>query len=95
MIEAKIKKMQVRNEELTEILSNPEILSDQKRYKVLAREQNEINTVLSQYNKLHKVVQQIDDDQNIIDMDEDADLVAIAREEIEGLEEKREVLKRS
>jgi len=89
MIEAKIDKMRVRNLELTEELTKPEILSDQQKFGKLAREQNELNQVISFYDQLADLIKQIDEDQKIIDSNEDEDLVEIASEEIEELNEKR------
>jgi peptide chain release factor 1 len=89
MIEAKIDKMRARNEELTEELSKPEVMSDQQKYGKLAREQNELNQVISFYDQLEEIVNQIEEDQQIIDSNEDADLVAIASEEIDELSKKR------
>jgi peptide chain release factor 1 len=89
MIESKIDKMRARDKELTEELSKPAILSDQQKFGKLAREQNELNHAISFYDQLADLIKQIDEDQKIIDLNEDEDLVAIASEEIEELNEKR------
>jgi peptide chain release factor 1 len=89
MIETKIDKMRVRNEELTVELSRPEVLSDQQKFGKLAREQNELNQVINFYDQLREIINQIEEDQNIIESNEDEDLVTIASEEIEELSEKR------
>jgi len=89
MIDAKIDKMRARDVEITEKLNRPEVLSDQQKFGKLAREQNELNQVISFYDQLTELVNQIEEDQNIIDLNEDEDLVAIANEEIEELTEQR------
>ncbi len=89
MIDAKIDKMRSRNKELTEELSRPEVFSDQKKFGKFAREQNELNQIINFYNQLEDLIKQIEEDEKIIESNEDEDLVAIASEEIEELNEKR------
>jgi peptide chain release factor 1 len=89
MIEAKIDKMRSRNKELTEELSRPEVFSDQKKFEKFAREQNELNQIINFYDQLEDLIKQIEEDEKIIESNEDEDLVAIASEEIEELNEKR------
>lgn len=89
MIDAKIDRMRARDLELTQELSRPEVLSDQQKFGKLAREQNELNQVISFYDQLTVLINQIEEDQKIIDSDEDEDLVAIANEEIDELTNKR------
>lgn len=90
MLESKIEKIRSRNDELNQELSQPEILSDQIRFRKLAKEQSELQQVISHYDLLHELILQIDEDQQIIDAGEDEELVEIAREEISGLISKRE-----
>jgi len=90
MIEAKIDKMRERNQELTQEMTKPEILSDQQKFGKLAREQNELNHVISFYDQLKEIMGQIEEDQKIIESNDDEELVAIASEEIDELSEKRQ-----
>jgi peptide chain release factor 1 len=89
MIETKIDKMRSRNKELTEELSRPEVFSDQQKFGKFAREQNELNQIINFYDQLEDLIKQIEEDEKIIESNEDEDLVAIASEEIEELNEKR------
>jgi peptide chain release factor 1 len=90
MIYAKIEKMKARDKQLTEELAKPEILSDQHKFGKLAREQNELNQVINFYDQLSELIIKIEEDQKIIELNDDEDLVAIASEEIEELNEKRQ-----
>ena len=90
MFKSKIEKIRSRYEELTELLSKPEILTDQKKYGKLAREQNELSHIINHYDRLQSLVSQIDEDNKIIELDEDEELVQIAREEISELSGKRD-----
>lgn len=89
MIEAKIEKIRSRFIELTELLSKPEIISDQRMYGKLAREQNGLNSVINHFDQLQGVVEQLDEDKKIIELNEDEELVQIAREEISELNDKK------
>ena len=90
MIYAKIEKMKARDKELTAELTKPEILSDQHKFGKLAREHNELNQVINFYDQLSVLIKKIEEDQKIIESNDDEDLVAIASEEIEELNEKRQ-----
>ncbi len=90
MIKAKIEKIRQRNTEIMDELSRPEILSDQKKFRNLAREQNELTQIISHYDQLAELIHQIEEDQHIIESDEDEDLVALAMEEISDLTAKRQ-----
>lgn len=90
MLQEKIERLRTRNEFLTDELIKPEIASNPQNYKKLAREQNEITNIITQYDKLVQVEKQIMDDQSIIDDNEDDDLVALAKEEITDLQQKRD-----
>jgi peptide chain release factor 1 len=90
MLESKIEKIRRRNTELSEELSDPKLMSDQNRFKKLAREHSELHHIISHYDKLEKLVKQIEDDEAIIEEGEDPELISIAREELTALNEKRE-----
>ncbi len=89
MLESKIEKIRARNEELTQELSKPEVASDQLKFGKLAKEQNDLQQVISHYDCLYKIILQLEDDQQIIDAGDDEELVAIAKEEISDLSSKR------
>jgi peptide chain release factor 1 len=92
IIEEKINKMRVRIDFLNQEMSKPEIVSDAQQFKHLAREQREIQGILSHYEKLQKILYQIQDDEQVIEANEDDELIAIAREELFELKQKREQL---
>jgi len=92
VFENKINKLRERNEFLTSELSKPEILAHPKQFKILAREQSEVHEILTHYDKLRKIIQQINDDENIVEVEKDDELVEIAREELIELNQKREKL---
>jgi peptide chain release factor 1 len=90
MLLEKIAKIKSRNEVLTENLSRPDIIANSLKFRQLAREQSELNSILTYYDKLQAIVRQIEEDRKIIETENDNELIAIAREELEELENKRE-----
>lgn len=92
MIQEKIKKIIDRQSFLTEELSKPEIVSDHNKFKLLAREQSELTEILDLNERLLKVTRQMEDDLEIIQNGEDDELVLIAKDEIESLEQEKESL---
>ena len=89
MLEEKISQLRERNDYLTGELIKSHIVSNQQKFKKLAREQNEINQIINYFDQLARVENQIKDDQEIIDDGGDEELVTIAREEISDLEEEK------
>ena len=73
-------------EDLTVMLSDPEITSNQKRYTELSREFSELEPVAEKAKAYQALEQQLQDNQELIaDSDCDAELKEIAQEEIQAL----------
>ncbi len=88
-----------RYEEVTGQLSNPEVISDQTQYRKLAKEHNDLTPVVTAYDKLRKIEQELEDQRQILeDPQEDPELQAMARQETpalqQALDELSEELKR-
>jgi peptide chain release factor 1 len=92
MIKEKLEKMSARSAELSELMSSPEVLADPQRLTKLAREHNELQEVLLLYKKYSAIEKQIDDEREVIEADEDADLVELAQAELDDLETELESL---
>ncbi|MBD3226331.1 MAG: peptide chain release factor 1 [Caldithrix sp.] len=86
----KIEKLIERRNELNEQLSDPEIHSDQKKFKELSQEHNEISKVLEIGEPYLKLLKDYEGHKALINDDEDEDLVALARQEMESQEEQIE-----
>jgi len=72
-----------KREDLTVILSDPEVISDPKRYTELSREFSEIEPIAEKAAHYLALQQQLEDNQELMaDSDCDAELKAIAQEEI-------------
>lgn len=83
----KILKLNERLEELNKELSDPEIHNDQKRFKELSREHNELSKIIEIGEPYLKVLNDYEGNKAIIDENEDAELVELARCELTELQE--------
>lgn len=77
-----------RRQEIAEMLADPEITSNTKRYTELAREFSEINTVAEEIVSLKEIEQQLSDNEGMIaDPDCDAEIRELAELELPELKE--------
>jgi len=82
-----------RRQELTEMLSDPEITADAKRYSELSREFSEIAPVAEEISRLRHIEQQIADNQELLnDPDCDAELREMAETELVELRQSRQAI---
>lgn len=82
-------RIEKRHRELTEILADPEVLSDQKRYRALAREHAELSEVVELLKKHRQLSRSIEEDEKIRQESDDPDLVELAVAELQELEVER------
>ncbi len=76
---------------LTDEMSDPAVLGDRNRMRALGREQAELEAPVTAYQQLQGVEAQLAEAQELLASD-DADLRALAREEVDGLTPRREAL---
>lgn len=86
----KILKLNERLNELNQVLSDPNIHNDMQKFKEVSREQNELAGIMETGNLFLKMMAEFEGNQTIIDEDEDAELVELARIEQEDLDQKIE-----
>jgi peptide chain release factor 1 len=94
-----LEKVDEKHRELTELLSDPKVLSDKNRYKKIAKEHNDLSEIVSLSSKYRELLKSIEDDETISRESKDKELVELAESELEelyskkdGLEEKLKVL---
>ncbi|HHJ51947.1 MAG TPA: peptide chain release factor 1 [Caldithrix abyssi] len=88
----KIIQLQERLKELDKRLSDPEIFNNQKEYREVSREHNEISKILEVGTPYLKALNALEENKAIVKEDSDPDLVELAKEEIPELEEQVEKL---
>lgn len=73
-------------EELQEMMADPEVINDTKRYMEISKEEADMREVVQKYRKYKSDIKEIDDNKEIISSESDDDLVEMAKEENSELE---------
>ena len=84
----RIEEVEARFEDLSASMADPEVLADPRTYQRLARQHGEISEVVEKYRSWKEAKRQIEATLPMLDED-DADLVEMAREEIETLRDEQ------
>jgi len=87
-----MEKVEKRFDELEKELSSPEVASDTEKLKKISQEYSEIKSAVLKIKKLKEVEKGIVEAEEIIKQAEDAELVAVAREEEDKLKKERTIL---
>lgn len=78
-----------RYDEISEKMSDVKVINNQNLFKDLAKELSNIEPIVIEYKNYLNITKQIDDSHEIINSEEDAELVEMAKEELEDLEESK------
>ncbi len=81
-----VETLRERYGELNGLISDPEIIKDQQRYRELAREQRRVERQLAVGERWLSLVNQVEENRALLKAEKDPELVAMAREELEDLE---------
>ncbi|MEO0814057.1 MAG: peptide chain release factor 1 [Myxococcota bacterium] len=87
----KLEGVEHRFDELNAMLSNPEIVNDQEKFRALNREHGELTPVVEAIQELKKVLGEIEGNRELIAGD-DAEMAELAKAELSDLEERRDTL---
>ena len=79
-------------EELTGQLSDPELLSDQPTYTKIARQHNELGQIVSKYREFKALDRGIRETNELLENEDDAEMLSLARTELSQLEQRRSSL---
>ena len=89
MLLKKLEEKAKRYEEVNELVQDPDLIRDQKRYKDVMREHSHLSALMEAYDEYKKVLQGIEDSKFIITEEDDQEMKEMAREELKELEEKQ------
>ncbi len=81
-----------RYEELGELLSDPEVVTDTKRFMQLSKEEASIRETVEVYRRYKKVIDGIKETEELLGENLDADMQEMAKEELADLKKEKEVL---
>ena len=74
-------------DELQEMMADPEVINDTKRYMEVSKEEADLRDVVQKYRKFKADKKEIADNKDIIANESDSDLVEMAKEENNDLED--------
>ncbi len=80
-----LEKIEKKHKELTDLLSDREVLSNQKKYKQIAKEHKDLSEIMELGSKYKRLIKQIEEDEKIKSDSKDKELVELAKSELEGL----------
>src|SRR5215469_18829437 len=84
----KLRSVEVRYDELTQELANPEVVSDSKRYQKTAKTHADLGELVSKYREYKDLERGISDTRVMVREETDPELKAMAEEELAGLEDR-------
>lgn len=84
----KLSDIEAKYEALTSQLGSEEILADQQKYTRLAKQHRDLEEVVRKYREYKSLDQGLRDTRELLDGEEDAELIALARVELVELEER-------
>lgn len=87
-----IEKIEEKQKELTQLLSDPNVLSDQRKYRKVAKEHKDFSEIVEKGSRYKKILEQIKEDEKIRAESEDKDLTELAKSELEELYPQKEKL---
>lgn len=85
----KLDECEARLKEVQELIMDPDLVKDQKKYKDTMRENGYLTEVCELYAEYKKILQGIKDSTEMITMEDDVEMKEMAREELKALEEKK------
>ncbi|MGS0765818.1 peptide chain release factor 1 [Syntrophomonas curvata] len=86
----KLASLEEKYDELTEQLSKPEVISDQSKFQKYAKAHSDLSEIVSLYREYKSLVEQINDAQEMLREDHEADFEEMLQEEMESLQTRKE-----
>ena len=84
-----------RYEEIGKRLEEPEVFSDLKKYRELAKEKAKLEDVVAKYRRYRKVLNDISESREVLRTETDPDMRSLAEEDLKVLEAEKESLEES
>lgn len=92
-MEKKLEEIVKRYNEITELISDPEIIKDQTKYRELMQEHSHLQETVEAYNKYKEIIKEIEDTKAMLEDGEiEGEMRTLAKTELKELEEQEEKL---
>lgn len=88
----KLQGIEQRYEEIEHLLVDPEVISDPARMQELSKKRGKLYPLVEVYREYKRVLEDMGEVEAILDDSSDPELLALAKDELEGLREKRTTL---
>ena len=86
----RLEKVRQRYEEITRLLSDPNVVSDQERFRNLGKEHSDLTPLMDVYGRYRKMKNDLAELKEITESSSDAEMKQLAYEELEGTKNKLE-----
>src|SRR5262245_13029363 len=87
-VEQKLSALETRHEEIGRSLADPEFISDMAKYRTATKTYSELERVVEKYREYRKVVADWTGAKELLASADDAEMRAMAQDEVKALEEK-------
>lgn len=88
----KLELIEKRYNELTEQISQPDVLTDHKKVETLARERSSLEEIVDKYGRYKRITSAITDTENMLKNEHDSEMQKLADDEINSLRSSQEKL---
>ncbi|MDC0946229.1 peptide chain release factor 1 [Nitrospinaceae bacterium] len=78
----KLKSVEIRYDDLNELLSDAKIIAQQSEYQKYAKEQSDLTPIVKRFKDLKKIVQQLEDSKKILEEEKDPEILEMAEEDL-------------
>ncbi len=86
----KLQELETKYEELTHLLSDPIIATDYQKYQKHAKAKSELEDIVQNFRQYKLILRGISETKALLSEEDSADMVAMAKEELEKLERRKE-----
>jgi len=91
----KLEELEARYQELSDLLSDPEISTDFQKYQKHAKARSELEEIVTQFRHYKSVLRSIEETKDLLRQEDSTDMQAMAREELLHLEQQKTEMEHS
>ncbi|WMJ72272.1 peptide chain release factor 1 [Cytophagaceae bacterium ABcell3] len=88
----KLKEIEKRFKEVSELIVSPDAVSDMKRYSALNKEYKDLDKIVNEYNRYKNILGNIENAKKILSTEKDPEFRELAKEELDNFSEEKEEL---
>ncbi len=92
MILQKLEGVKMRFDEVSELITDPEVMADMDRYVKLNKEYKDLQPIIEAYEEYKQLLENVETDKQILETEQDDELRDLAKKELEEMQQKKEPL---